>query len=182
MHPVIPVSVKERSGCILPFSNGDMSIIKWIKDRLGQKKRTLRQSRLEYCLGAMNLRIDELVPIEGVEYESFLSDLKRKVGQLPPEPEYITQDVRMPDGQIIRGYTLHNIFTWKEVVESLDNRIREAYRVKGSTCDECEGEGLTVACFRSSKDSWKSLCGREGYMLICTDCMKMLKFKEYIMN
>ena len=45
-----------------------------------------------------------------------------------------------------------------------------------------EGEGLTVACFRSSKDSWKSLCGREGYMLICTDCMKMLKFKEYIMN
>ena len=22
----------------------------------------------------------------------------------------------MPDGQIIRGYTLHNIFTWKEVV------------------------------------------------------------------
>ena len=80
-----------------------MSIIKWIKDRLGQKKRTLRQSRLEYCLGAMNLRIDELVPIEGEEYESFLSDLKRKVGQLPPEPDYITQDVRMPDGQIIRG-------------------------------------------------------------------------------
>ena len=116
-----------------------MSIIKWIKDRLGQKKRTLRQSRLEYCLGAMNLRIDELVPIEGVEYESFLSDLKRKVGQLPPEPEYITQDVRMPDGQIIRGYTLRNIFTWKEVVESLDNRIREAYRVKGLTRDECEG-------------------------------------------
>ena len=87
----------------------------------------------------MNLRIDELVPIEGVEYESFLSDLKRKVGQLPPEPEYITQDVRMPDGQIIRAYTLYNIFTWKEVVESLDNRIREAYRVKGLTCDECEG-------------------------------------------
>ena len=80
-----------------------MRIIKWIKDRLGQKKRTLRQSRLEYCLGAMNLCKDELVPIEGEEYESFLSDLKRKVGQLPPEPEYITQDVRMPDGQIIRG-------------------------------------------------------------------------------
>ena len=77
MHPVIPVSVTERSGCILLFSNGDMSIIKWIKDRFGQKKRTLRQSRLEYCLGAMNLRIDELVPIEGVEYENFLSDLKR---------------------------------------------------------------------------------------------------------
>ena len=37
MHPVIPVSVTERSGCILLFSNGDMSIIKWIKDRLGQK-------------------------------------------------------------------------------------------------------------------------------------------------
>ena len=103
MHPVIPVSVTERSGCILLFSNGDMSIIKWIKNRLGQKKRTLRQSRLEYCLGAMNLRIDELVPIGGEEYESFLSDRKRKVGQLPPEPEYITQDVRMPDGQIIRG-------------------------------------------------------------------------------
>ena len=159
-----------------------MSIIKWIKDRLGQKKRTLRQSRLEYCLGAMNLHIDELVPIEGEEYETFLSDLKRKVGQLPPEPEYITQDVRMPDGQIIRGYTLHNIFTWREVVESLENRIREAYWVKDGSCEECGDQGVAVICFRSSKESWKSLCGREGYMLICTDCMKKLRFKEYIMN
>ena len=159
-----------------------MSIIKWIKDRMGQKKRTLRQSRLEYCLGEMNPRIDGLVPIEAEEYEAFLSDLKRKVGNLPPEPEYITRNVRMPDGQIMRGYTLRNIFTWKEMVESLENRIREAYRANGSACDECGGGGLMVVCFRSSKDSWKSLCGREGYMLICTDCMKMLKFKEYIMN
>ena len=37
MHPVIPVSVTERSGCILLFSNGDMSIIKWIKDRLEEE-------------------------------------------------------------------------------------------------------------------------------------------------
>lgn len=159
-----------------------MSIIKWIKDRLGQKKRAQKQSRLEYCLGAMNLRIDELDPIEGDEYETFLSDIKQKLTVLPPEQKYISQDARMPGGQVIRSYTLPNIFAWGEVVESLDNRIREAYRVKGTACKECGHQSLAVICFRSNKASWKSLCGREGYMLICTDCMKKLKFKAYRMN
>lgn len=158
------------------------SMIKWIKEILARKKRLKKQPRLEYCIGPMGISSDDLTPIEGDDYEVFLSDIKRKAAALPPEPGHLSRDIRMPDGQVIRGYTLPNIFAWREVVESLENRIREAYWVKDGSCEECGGQGVAVICFRSSKESWKSLCGREGYMLICTDCVKKLRFKEYIMN
>lgn len=150
-------------------------------ERIYQKGRASRRHNLEYCLGAMNLRMDDLVPIGYDEYKTFLADLKRKVSALPPEPKYAFEEYRMPDGQVFKLKS-PNIFAWREVVDSLENRVMDAYRLKGTCCAACGGQGLAVICFRSNSESWKSRCGKEGYMLICTDCMRQLRFKSYQMN
>ena len=98
------------------------------------------------------------------------------------EPEFSTGDVHMPDGTVMQGYPLRNILAWREIVDSMKDRARDAYYVKNRPCDKCGGHNTVYFCFRSSKQSWRELCGREGYMLICPDCLTILNFVQYLMN
>lgn len=148
-----------------------MCLFRFIKEKRLKEKR----SRLEYCLGRLGLSFNDLIPMDSSEFDSFLSDLKEKVNAAPPEPDKIY--CPMP------GYCLPNILAWTEIVDSLENREREAYRLTSDkVCVECGKSGLALIRFRSNKESWQQLCGRDGYMIICPDCLKKLSFEYFLMS
>lgn len=127
--------------------------------------------------------MEDLIPVPDDEYDKLVSDLESKVNLLKAdEPEFSNDDVRMLDGAVMHGYPLRNILAWREIVDSMEDRARDAYYVKNRPCDKCGGHDTVYFCFRSSKQSWRELCGREGYMLICPDCLTILNFVQYLMN
>ena len=141
------------------------------------------RSNLPYCLKKSGIRMEDLIPLSDDEYDRLVSDLERKVNLLKAdEPEFSTDDVRMPNGGIMYGYTHRNILAWHEIVESMKYRARDAYHYKSGSCKQCSGHNTVYLCFRSSKKSWREQCGREGYMLICPDCLTILNFVHYLMN
>jgi len=142
-----------------------------------------RRSHIEYCIKNSDIKKEDLIPLTDEEYDKLVSDLEEKVKKLKTdEPEYTTSDFKMPDGSVIRGYTLRNIFTWREIIASMKGRAKDAYYIKNRPCKKCGEDNTVFFCFRSSDESWRELCGREGYMLICPDCLTILGFVHYIMN
>ena len=142
-----------------------------------------QRSHLPYCLKKSGIQMEDLIPIPNDEYDILVSDLESKVNLTKAdEPEFSTGDVHMPDGAVMQGYPLRNILAWREIVDSMKDRARDAYYVKNRPCDKCGGHNTVYFCFRSSKQSWRELCGREGYMLICPDCLTILNFVQYLMN
>lgn len=152
-----------------------MCLFKLIKEKRLKKFQESERRHLEFCLGRLNLTVNDLISMDGSEFDSFLSDLKEKVNAAPPEPARVYGP--MP------GYSLPNIFAWTEIVDSLENRRREAYRLNpDKTCEKCEKTGLVLIRFRSNPDSWAALCGREGYMVICPDCLTKISFEAFFLN
>jgi hypothetical protein len=142
-----------------------------------------RRSHIAYCIRNSDIKMEDLIPIPDDEYDRIVDALEEKVQKLKAdEPEFTVSDNQMPDGTIIRGYTLRNIFAWREIVASMKSRVRDAYYIKNRPCGKCGEDNTVFFCFRSSDESWRELCGREGYMLICPDCLTIIGFVHYIMN
>ena len=142
-----------------------------------------RRSRIEYCIRKSDIKMDDLIPIQKIDYNQIVRDLEEKVLRMNlDEPKYIKKDLQMPDGSVIHNYPVQNIYSWSEIIASMKSRIRDAYYIKNRPCSKCGNDTTIFFCFRSSKDSWKKLCGREGYMLICPDCLSILGFVPYLMN
>lgn len=133
---------------------------------------------MAFCLEGMNVSADKLIPITGEKYESFVSDLRRKVesNALSEQDAFVS---RRSGREEAASHSSFRFADWGDVVESLENRIREAYLVEGSVCSGCGGDGNVVIAFRSCGGSWRRFCGLAGYMLICTGCMRQLKFIIY---
>ena len=141
------------------------------------------RSHLPYCLKKSGIRMEDLIPLSDDEYDRLVADLESKVNRMKAdEPEFSTHDVRMPNGGVMYNYTLRNILAWREIVDSMKDRARDAYYLKNRPCEKCGGHNTVYFCFRSSKQSWRESCGREGYMLICPDCLTILNFVHYLMN
>ncbi len=158
-------------------------LIKSLKRKTEAKRVERRRSRIEYCIRKSNIKIEDLIPIQKNEYNQIVRDLEEKVLKMKTEePEYMKKDLQMPDGSVIHNYPVQNIYSWAEIVASMKSRRREAYYIKNRPCSKCGNDTTIFFCFRSSKDSWKKLCGREGYMLICPDCLTILGFVPYLMN
>ena len=158
-------------------------LIKSLKRKTEAKRVERRRSRIEYCLRKSDIKIEDLIPIQESDYNQIVRDLEEKVLKMKTEePEYIKKDIKMPDGSVIHNYPVQNIYSWSEIIASMKSRIRDAYYIKNHPCPKCGNDTTIFFCFRSSKDSWKKLCGREGYMLICPDCLTILGFVPYLMN
>ena len=65
--------------------------------------------------------------------------------------------------------------SWKEEVEE----HRPYYSIV--TCPLCEHHLLVVYGSSPQKD-WETLCGRAGYLAICTRCRQVLDFELVVMN
>jgi len=158
-------------------------LIKSLKRKTEAKRVERRRSRIEYCIRKSNIKMDDLIPIQKIDYNQIVKDLEEKVLRMNlDEPKYIKKDIKMPDGSVIHNYPVQNIYSWSEIIASMKSRRREAYYIKNRPCSKCGNDTTIFFCFRSSKDSWKKLCGREGYMLICPDCLTILGFVPYLMN
>ena len=148
-----------------------------------EKLQAYRWLNIMWCLGGSDIKYEDLTPIPDEEYDQIVAKLEERVNrEKADEPLVITNDNVMPDGTVCRSYTLPNIYRWSEVIESMKTRVRDAYYVKNHPCEKCKTDNTIFFCFRSSDESWRELCGREGYMLICPDCLTQLDFKYYIMN
>ena len=158
-------------------------LIKSLKRKTEAKRVERRRSRIEYCLRKSDIKIEDLIPIQESDYNQIVRDLEEKVLRMNlDEPKYIKKDLQMPDGSVIHNYPVQNIYSWSEIIASMKSRIRDAFYIKNRPCSKCGNDTTIFFCFRSSKDSWKKLCGREGYMLICPDCLTILGFVPYLMN
>lgn len=164
-----------------------------------------RRSHIAYCIKNSDIKMEDLIPIPDDEYDKIVRDLEEKVkSEIGDEPRYnapktngSAQDshaqqesfadefvsalgIKQP--RSFRPNGLPNIFAWREIVDSMKNRVRDAYYIKNRPCGKCGADNTIFFCFRSSDESWHELCGREGYMLICPDCLTILGFVHYIMN
>ena len=158
-------------------------LIKSPRRKTEAKRVERRRSRIEYCIRKSDIKIEDLIPIRKNEYDQIVRELEEKVLRMNlDEPKYIKKDLLMPDGSVIHNYPVQNIYSWSEIIASMKSRRRDAYYIKNRPCPECGNDETIFFCFRSSKDSWKTLCGREGYMLICPDCLTILGFVPYMMN
>ena len=180
-------------------------IIERRKQKRDAKLLAWRRSHIMFCISGSDIKYDELIPIGDEEYDQIVAALERKVNnEIGDESRYIApqasgqeQDtyarqesfaddfvaamgIKKPRN--FRPNGLPNIFAWREIVDSMKNRVRDAYFIKNHPCGKCGADNTIFFCFRSSDESWHELCGREGYMLICPDCLTILGFKHYIMN
>ena len=110
---------------------------------------------------------------------------------VPPEPSFsrFGNDIHkvyrnLSDSEIenldFDGYQMsssHKVLldSWKEEVEE----HRPYYSIV--TCPLCEHHLLVVYGSSPQKD-WESLCGRAGYLAICTHCRQVLDFELVVMN
>jgi len=157
----------------------------WYRLTKKETKRALeeRRSRIAYCLRNSDIRMEDLIPIPDEEYVRVVARLEEKVKlKKADEPSEIRKDFLMPDGSTIYNYPLPNIFAWRDILSSMTSRRKDAYYIKHRPCRKCGEDNIIYFCYRSSRESWKQLCGREGYMLICPDCLTILSFVPYIMN
>ena len=157
-------------------------IIQSIKDRRKAKEDKIRRERIEGCIAQSDIKYEHLIPIPDDEYERIVKDLEIRVkNQKADEPEFIVEDWKLPSGETRPGIPIRNIYAWREIVDSM-KLIKDAYYIKNRPCGKCGMDNTIFFCFRSSKQSWKELCGREGYMLICPDCLTIIGFSYYLMN
>lgn len=156
-----------------------LQIVEAIRNKRKAKFHAQRRANIEYCIktAKASFTYEDLIPIPDDDYDRLVARLEERVAkEKSDEPFEITTRF---------GYTLPNIFAWREIVASMKTRVRDAYYIHPSdhTPDEdCHHETLVFFCFRSSDESWKQLCGREGYMLICPECLMIQGFVHYIMN
>lgn len=169
------------------------------------KKQEKRKAHILYCIKNSDIKYEDLIPIGDEDYDRIVSALEEKVNReigeepryLPretsgsTESEYAKQERSADDFVSAMGFKyprnfrrngLPNVFAWREIVDSMKNRVRDAYYIKNRPCGKCGEDNTIFFCFRSSDESWKELCGREGYMLICPDCLTILGFVPYFLN
>lgn len=140
------------------------TIIEKRKHKQEAKLLAWRRSHIPYCIKDSNIKCEDIVPIGEEEYDRIVATLEEKVkAEIGEEPR-------------------SKLFAWREVVDSMKNRVRDAYYIKNRPCRKCGAENTIFLCFRSSDESWHELYGREGYMLICPDCLTILGFVHYMLN
>lgn len=143
-----------------------------------EKRLKERRARIKYCILDSNIRYKDLIPIQKDDYNRLVSYLDKRAQELKVDEPYTIPSIPSDPN----GHHFENIFAWREVVESMKSRKKEAYYIKGKPCKVCGGDNTVFFCYRSSDKSWRELYGREGYMHICPDCMKQISFIHYKMN
>lgn len=169
------------------------------------RKQEKRNARILYCIKNSDIKLEDLIPIGDEEYDRIVADLEEKVDRLiGEEPRYLPQDPERGSesgyereektaGSFVSAFGLKypknfranglpNVYSWHEIIESMKNRVREAYSIKNRPCGKCGEDNTIFFHFRSSDESWKEWCGREGYMLICPDCLTRIGFVAYLLN
>lgn len=136
------------------------------KHRMGPCDQIMKQS-LQGWKG--DITYANLTPLSESDLYELIAELKTRIKeQIGQEPDRI-------------GFFPY-MNSWKEIVKSMEFRNHEAYFVNGKQCERCGGKRPILFHFISNHNSWKELCGREGYMLICPDCLKKLKYYNYVMG
>ena len=164
-----------------------------------------RRSNIAYCIKNSDIRMEDLIPMPDDEYDKLVQDLEDKVKrEIGEEPRYYAPQISGSEQDALarqesfadefvsalgikkprnfRPNGLPNIFAWREIIDSMKNRVRDAYYIKNRPCGKCGADNTIFFCFRSNDESWRELCGREGYMLICPDCLTIIGFVHYSMN
>ena len=137
-------------------------IFKPILKRREAKIKARRRAKIDYCLQREDFKYEDLIPILDEEYDRLVADLEEKIAKKKADEPF------------------HD-FCWSEIVASMKTRRRDAYRLN-YPCRECGRTNLIYFCFRTNDESWNQLRGREGYMLICPDCLSRLRFVYYVLN
>lgn len=113
----------------------------------------------------------DLTPVQMEEYYKMIVELKAKIKeQIGYEPNRVGH-CHWP-----------NIYSWKEIAKSMEFRNHEAYKVDNKQCKHCGGNHIILIHYKSNYASWKELCGREGLMLICPDCLHILNYYRYALS
>jgi hypothetical protein len=86
------------------------------------------------------------------------------------------------------------LFTWDDIDDARNDRdlqrwhfsllARIRYLLKSRRCPEC-GRGpwsLSWFYYRSPKWTWRTLCGRAGWMVVCDDCRVPVSFFVDVVN
>ena len=148
-----------------------------------EAKRIAEQRRwIEFCIKGSDIKYEDLTPIPADEYETLLKELEIKAkNEKTDAPLYKCEPWTLPSEKMMRRAQLHSLYAWSEIIDSMKH-IREAYYIKQRPCGKCGMDNTIFFRYRSSKQSWKSQCGREGYMLICSDCLTVIGFRHYKMN
>ena len=68
-----------------------------------------------------------------------------------------------------------------EVRNSILKWPKEVTLCENERCCKCGGDIIRMF-FRSGPETWENLCGREGYMKICSSCKRRLTIDIEIMN
>lgn len=74
-------------------------------------------------------------------------------------------------------------FPWADVYNNTAD-FKTDISNKDIACPNCGKsiKDLKVIYFRSPDWTWKEMCGREGWLVICEDCKKQVYFKTVVMN
>ena len=145
-------------------------ITKIIRNKRDAKLKAQHRKIIEYCLRKSFFKYEDLIPIPAYEYNEMVAQLEDKVAKERADESY--------KALTPIGYSLPRIYSWQEIVASMKTRIREAYYLN-TPCPFCNRDRLVLFCFRTSDESWVDFCGREGYMLICPECLTIQGFVHY---
>ena len=158
------------------------NIIKMIREyQLKKEKECIRkieEGLLVRSCEKLSIPIDDLIPVSDEECEQIISQLELKVAKEIGEEPYTISGADCPGSGIPENYVLPRAFTWRDYIRSLKERTKPVYKVRS----ESQKGMLLLFYFSSSKETWRQLCGRAGYMLLSTDPLKELGFVRHRMN
>ena len=80
--------------------------------------------------------------------------------------------------------TYVKIFSWKDVQQSLQDRLDSKIYKDNKSCPKCglKSDKLVWINFCTPADTWKNLCGRAGSLSICPLCKIQVEFIPEITN
>lgn len=74
----------------------------------------------------------------------------------------------------------NHIFPWEDVAVSVKRQKKNPIIIDHK-CDKC-GNNTVAVYFVSPAWTWKKLCGRAGYLIICPHCVRQMEFFCSYMN
>jgi hypothetical protein len=112
------------------------------------------------------------------------------------EQQQIIKEWYVHESDKYKDYDPSVLFPWPDVASCLDKKVStHAYRTsqdykndpknRDVVCPKCKKElqELNVVYFRSPDWTWgEDLCGRAGWLVICTDCNKQVHFDMEVMS
>lgn len=127
----------------------------------------------------------EIAVITGLGGDNFHNEVEKRNVKLIDRYERQIKDIEQDIDIFLKQMVHENIHQYptEHILDSINNiELQKEDKLPGilkehtyTRCSKCNSENLNWIRFRSPKETWDMLCGRDSWLLICMNCKNQLE-------